>query len=44
MFGAKFVRLARDVYIKNDDRAKIKKMINVITNSDVVEEKDYTKY
>lgn len=44
IFGAKFVRLARDVYIKNDDRAKIKKMINVITKSDVVEEKDYTKY
>ena len=43
-FGAKFVKLARYVYIKNDDRAKIKKMINIITKSDVVEEKDYTKY
>jgi hypothetical protein len=44
IFGAKFVKLARDVYIKNDNRAKIKKMINIITKSDVVEEKDYTKY
>ena len=44
IFGTKFVKLARDVYIKNDDRAKIKKMINIITKSDVVEEKDYTKY
>jgi len=44
IFGDKFIKLARDVYFKNDDRAKIKKLINVITKSDVVEEKDYTKY
>ena len=43
-FSSKFVKLARDVYIKNDDRAKIKKMINIITKSSIVEEKDYTKY
>ena len=43
-FGSRFVKLARDVYIKNDDRAKIKKMINIITKSGIVEEKDYTKY
>ena len=43
-FNSKFVKLARDVYIKNDDRAKIKKMINIITQSGIVEEKDYTKY
>tara|TARA_B100001059_G_C17520533_1_gene420549 strand:+ start:14 stop:391 length:378 start_codon:yes stop_codon:yes gene_type:complete len=43
-FGSEFVKLARDVYIKNDDRAKIKKMINIITKSGIVEEKDYTKY
>jgi hypothetical protein len=43
-FGSGFVKLARDVYIKNDDRAKIKKMINIITKSGIVEEKDYTKY
>ena len=43
-FGSKFIELARDVYIKNDDRATIKKLINVITKSSIVEEKDYTKY
>ena len=43
-FGSKFVELARDVYIKNDDRATIKKLINVITKSSIVEEKEYTKY
>ena len=43
-FGPNFIKLARDVYIKNDDRAKIKKMINIITRSSIVEEKDYTKY
>ena len=43
-FGLKFVELARDVYIKNDDRATIKKLINVITKSSIVEEKDYTRY
>lgn len=43
-FGSKFVELSRDVYIKNDDRATIKKLINVITKSSIVEEKDYTRY
>ena len=43
-FGRKFVELARDVYMKNDDRATIKKLINVITKSSIVEEKEYTKY
>ena len=43
-FGSNFVKLARDVYIKNDDRAKIKKMINIITKSYIIEEKEYTQY
>jgi len=43
-FGEKFIQLARDVYIKNDMRAKLKKQINKITLSDVIEEKDYTSY
>ena len=43
-FGSKFVELARDVYMKNDDRATIKKLINVITKSSIVEEKEYTRY
>ena len=43
-FGYDFVQLARDVYIYNDKRAEIKKKINVLTYSDVVEEKEYTRY
>jgi hypothetical protein len=43
-FGDKFIRLARSVYIKNDQRAKIKKEINLLTNSDIVEEKSYESY
>tara|TARA_B100000886_G_scaffold133370_1_gene89964 strand:+ start:229 stop:609 length:381 start_codon:yes stop_codon:yes gene_type:complete len=43
-FGWDFIQLARDVYIWNDKRAEIKKKINVLTYSDVVEEKEYTNY
>lgn len=43
-FGSKFIELARQVYIQNDNRAKIKKMINVITGSEIIEEKEYTNY
>ena len=43
-FGDKFVQLARFVYIRNDERAKIKKEINLLTNSDIVEEKSYESY
>ena len=43
-FGWDFIQLARDVYIWNDKRAEIKKKINVLTYSDVVEEKEYTQY
>lgn len=40
-FGNTFVELARNVYIKNDIRAAIKKEINLITNSSIIEEKIY---
>lgn len=40
-FDFEFVQLARSVYIKNDIRANIKKQINTITNSGIVEEKIY---
>jgi hypothetical protein len=40
-FDAEFIQLARSVYIKNDIRANIKKQINTITNSGIVEEKIY---
>jgi hypothetical protein len=43
-FGDKFIQLARSVYISNDLRAKIKKEINLLTNSDIVEEKSYQSY
>lgn len=40
-FDSGFIELARSVYIKNDIRAAIKKQINTITNSSIVEEKIY---
>jgi hypothetical protein len=40
-FGADFVALARSVYIENDRRAAIKREINEITGSEIVEEKSY---
>jgi hypothetical protein len=43
-FDAAFVELARSVYIKNDERAAIKKAINKKYDSDIVEEKSYKKY
>jgi hypothetical protein len=43
-FGADFVALARSVYRTNDRRAEIKKAINVLLGSRVVEEKSYSAY
>jgi hypothetical protein len=40
-FGADFVVLARNVYQTNDERAAIKRAINVLLGSDLVEEKSY---
>jgi Family of unknown function (DUF6165) len=40
-FGEKFIEIARSVYITNDERAKIKKDINLLTGSKLVEEKSY---
>jgi endo-alpha-1,4-polygalactosaminidase (GH114 family) len=40
-FDNSFIELARSVYIHNDQRAVIKKKINIITNSALVEEKEY---
>lgn len=40
-FDDEFIELARSVYIKNDLRASIKRQINIICNSDIVEEKIY---
>jgi hypothetical protein len=40
-FGEHFILLARQVYIKNDLRASIKKNINIFYQSEFVEEKSY---
>lgn len=43
-FDKDFIELARSVYFINDDRAKIKKDINLKYKSDLVEEKEYVDY
>ena len=43
-FGARFIRLARDVYHTNDKRFEIKNKINQLTNSNVKEVKSYESY
>ena len=43
-FGPKFIELARSVYRINDRRAEIKKEINLLLNSDLIEEKSYAAY
>ncbi len=43
-FGDEFIQTARKVYLLNDERARIKKEINRLTNSGITEEKSYTGY
>jgi hypothetical protein len=43
-FGAEFVRLARAVYFENDERARVKREINLALGSQLVEEKSYQDY
>ena len=43
-FNDKFIQLARDVYIVNDKRSKIKLEINKILGSNIKEVKQYTQY
>jgi hypothetical protein len=43
-FGEKFVQLARAVYITNDERAAIKKRVNTLLGSSIIEEKSYQSY
>jgi hypothetical protein len=43
-FGAKFIRLARDVYYTNDERFEIKNRINQLTSSNIKEVKSYESY
>jgi hypothetical protein len=43
-FDDEFVSLARAVYVTNDKRAEVKKVINIKYGSLFVEEKSYQKY
>ena len=43
-FDPEFVRLARAVYFENDERARVKKEINLALGSAYVEEKSYEDY
>ena len=43
-FDSEFIRLARAVYIENDERAAIKRRINAKLGSALVEEKSYHDY
>ena len=43
-FGENFIKISRDVHFKNDIRASIKKEINLLSDSKITEEKEYSKY
>jgi hypothetical protein len=43
-FDGEFIRLARAVYFENDERAAIKRRINLKLGSAIVEEKSYAEY
>jgi hypothetical protein len=43
-FDEEFISLARKVYFTNDERFTLKNEINLITDSEIREIKDYVKY
>jgi len=43
-FSDTFIELARSVYFTNDRRSKVKMEINLLLNSNLVEEKSYKDY
>jgi hypothetical protein len=43
-FDDEFIRLARAVYVENDERAAIKRRINTTLGSSFIEEKSYRRY
>jgi hypothetical protein len=43
-FGDTFVELARAVYVNNDTRSKLKREINELLGSSLIEEKSYAAY
>ena len=44
VFDKDFIKLAREVYFTNDERARIKRNINMTFGSEIIEEKSYAKY
>ena len=44
VFDKDFIELARSVYVTNDKRAEIKRIINSKTGSELIEEKSYSDY
>ena len=42
IFDKEFVELARSVYKLNDERSEIKRQINLLTKSNIIEEKSYS--
>ena len=43
-FGEDFIQTARSVYFTNDRRSEVKRKINEMTGSTLIEEKSYEKY
>lgn len=43
-FDEEFIELARSVYYTNDERFEIKNKINLLTNSEIQEQKSYEDY
>src|SRR2546423_4432534 len=43
-FGPEFIQLARSVYLTNDERMRIKRALDELFGSSIVEEKSYVRY
>ena len=43
-FDEEFIQIARSVYVENDKRAAVKKAVNLLLGSELVEEKSYEDY
>ncbi len=44
IFDAEFIEVARSVYVRNDERARLKRAINEKLGSSLIEEKSYEDY
>ena len=44
VFDGEFIELARRIYQANDRRSVIKRQINILLGSDIMEEKSYQPY